>query len=128
MVTKRAASAWEDAPNEPLGRLLQYIETENPGADPLAQDIDALVAKANADAIWKAKGAELLTHLQDAKIQADYRAEMALKQGLEEGRLEGEQRLGLLITKLEKAGRTDDVLSAATDALRRDALYAEFGI
>ena len=86
------------------------------------------MAKANADAIWKAKGAELLTHLQDAKIQADYRAEMALKQGLEEGRLEGEQRLGLLITKLEKAGRTDDVLSAATDALRRDALYAEFGI
>ena len=49
-------------------------------------------------------------------------------EGRKEGRGEGEAKLGTLITRLISLGRTDDIAKAASDAVFRDKLYAEFGM
>ena len=46
----------------------------------------------------------------------------------ERGEQRGEEKLGMLVTKLISLGRTDDVSRAASDKNARVALYAEFGM
>lgn len=46
----------------------------------------------------------------------------------EEGREEGEDKLGQLIGQLPEAGRISDAQRAAADKEARAALYKEFGI
>ena len=46
----------------------------------------------------------------------------------EEGREEGEDKLGQLIGRLPEAGRISDAQRAAADKEARAALYKEFGI
>ena len=52
----------------------------------------------------------------------------ALEDLFEDGRAEGEDKLGKLVAKLIFLGRTDDVSRAASDKNARAALYAEFGM
>ena len=44
----------------------------------------------------------------------------------EQGRAEGQNKLGLLITKLRSMGREDDAFEAAADPVYREKLYQEF--
>ena len=46
----------------------------------------------------------------------------------EEGREEGEARLGALIGALLADGRSEDVAAAVEGKVRREELYAELGI
>ena len=61
----------------------------------------------------------LLTEYNEAKTMEMFK---------EEGREEGENRLGALITKLISLGRTDDIAKAASDPTYRNRLYEEFSI
>ena len=45
-----------------------------------------------------------------------------------EGKIEGENKLGNLISKLMTAGRNDDALKAASDEEARKKFYKEFGM
>lgn len=54
--------------------------------------------------------------------------EELVEEGREEGRLEGERKLKKLIIELSKAGRTEDIVRAATDDAYQDQLFEEFGI
>ncbi len=45
-----------------------------------------------------------------------------------EGRAEGENRLGTLMTKLREMNRTEDAFRAANDPEYRNRLYREFKI
>lgn len=45
-----------------------------------------------------------------------------------EGREEGQNKLGLLITKLRSLGRENDAFEAAADPVYREKLYQEFQI
>ena len=51
-----------------------------------------------------------------------------IKLGKIEGKIEGENKLGNLISKLIAAGRNDDVLKAASDEEARKKFYKEFGM
>ena len=48
--------------------------------------------------------------------------------GRDEGRKEGEERLGMLMSLLLKENRHDDVAKAAADAGFREKLFKEYGI
>ncbi|MBR1561141.1 MAG: Rpn family recombination-promoting nuclease/putative transposase [Clostridia bacterium] len=61
----------------------------------------------------------LLTEYNEAETLAMFK---------EEGRTEGEQKLGILITKLKSLGRIDDAFLAASDPMYRSKLYREFGM
>ena len=61
------------------------------------------------------------------KAFEDERAE-GRAEGITIGKSEGEDKLGILISKLISLGRTDDVSKAASDKSARAALYAEFGM
>lgn len=54
--------------------------------------------------------------------------EDVLREGERKGKLEGEAKLGLLISKLLAASRLDDATAASMDEDRRNQLYKEFGI
>lgn len=54
--------------------------------------------------------------------------EQGRNEGLEQGRAEGERRLVELITRLNQAGRTDEVPRALEDEGCREGLYRELGI
>ena len=51
-----------------------------------------------------------------------------IKLGRIEGKIEGENKLGNLISKLMTAGRNDDALKAASDEEARKKFYKEFGM
>ena len=48
--------------------------------------------------------------------------------GLLMGEARGESRLGNLVNRLMKDGRTDDVIKASTDEEARKQFYREYGI
>ena len=50
------------------------------------------------------------------------------ERGIKIGKIEGENKLGNLISKLIAAGRNDDVLKAASDEEARKKFYKEFGM
>lgn len=54
--------------------------------------------------------------------------ETSEKKGFKKGEVKGEDRLGLLISKLLSLGRNEDAAKAAEDKKYRKKLYAEFGI
>ena len=54
--------------------------------------------------------------------------ELFRKDCLEEGRVEGADRLGRLMSALKEAGRVDDAFKAAEDPVFREKLYKEFCI
>ena len=54
--------------------------------------------------------------------------EMFKNEGREEGRQEGETKLGTLMTKLRELGRVDDAFRAASDPAYREKMYAEFSM
>ena len=45
-----------------------------------------------------------------------------------EGREEGEQRLGALMTKLLSLGKTEDAMKASSDSEYRNRLYKQYGL
>ena len=57
-----------------------------------------------------------------------YNEAETMKRFREEGRKEGEDRLGRLVSLLIMKGRTGDAQKAATDKAARENLYQEFGI
>ncbi len=61
----------------------------------------------------------LLTEYNEAKTMELFK---------EEGRAEGENRLGALISKLMSLGRTDDIAKVVSDPGYRSQLYREFGM
>lgn len=87
------ASAWELLPEGRLRSLLRYVATEKKDGDSLVDDIAAAVARANGSAVWRQKGLDMLTYIEDARIQAELIAEEGyrdgMKRGLEDGRAEG---------------------------------------
>ena len=58
----------------------------------------------------------------------EYDEKKVLEMEREEGRAEGESRLGSLIAQLKNLGRTDDAFRAASDAGYRKQLYQELNI
>ena len=54
--------------------------------------------------------------------------DQSYEKGIQEGRLEGQNILGALTTKLLDAGRTEDLRLAAQDPAYREKLYKEFEI
>ena len=61
-------------------------------------------------------------------LLTEYNETKTMEMFKNEGREEGEKKLGALITKLISLGRTDDVAKAASDPAYRDRLYAEFSM
>ena len=54
--------------------------------------------------------------------------QIGLEEGLKQGEINGESRLGKLITSLINAGRSSDVELAAKDENAREKFYKEFNI
>ena len=54
--------------------------------------------------------------------------EKGLAEGRTEGRAEGADRMASLVSVLLKAGRTEDLQKASSDAAYREQLFKEFGI
>ena len=48
--------------------------------------------------------------------------------GRKEGRAEGEQRMGKLMSKLLSLGKTEEAMKASSDSKVREKLYREYGI
>ena len=65
----------------------------------------------------------LLTEYNEAKTM-----ELFKEEGRMEGRAEGENRLGALISKRMSLGRTDDIAKVIADPGYRGQLYREFGM
>ena len=61
-------------------------------------------------------------------LLTEYNETKTMEMFKNEGREEGENKLGTLITKLISLGRTDDVAKAASDPAYRDRLYSEFSM
>jgi len=72
-------------------------------------------------------GSEVVNMLLE---EYSYEEEVAINRGeaYEEGRAEGERRMGLLMERLYGEGRTDDAKLALRDDHVRERLYAEYGI
>lgn len=58
----------------------------------------------------------------------EYHEAETMKMFREEGRQEGEEKLGRLVSLLILKGRAGDIEKAATDKAARASLYEEFGI
>ena len=124
--------------------MLEYIAVGYIGEDALVRTISESVVRANADAAWRAEGVNMLTYIEDARIQAEIREkrgreeglregfeqgiEQGLEQGLEQGRQEGEKRFQTLMQALYETGRADEAQAAVMDAARREELYRELGV
>ena len=54
--------------------------------------------------------------------------QQGIQQGMEQGTVNGESRMGRLISKLLAVGRNEDAMRASTDADARARLYEELGI
>ena len=57
---------------------------------------------------------------------AAWRFKELFKDEILEAENQGQEKLGLLIAKLIKAGRTDDALRASTDKEYKEHLFTEF--
>ena len=124
----------------PLRSLLKYGAAGEEDGDALVADIAAAVRRANGNAVWRQKGLDMLTYIEDARIQAEliveeglgnaYNSGMeeGLAKGMEQGIEQGMDRLGALVGRLIDAGRLDDAKRASEDADYREALLAEFGL
>lgn len=134
------ASAWEGLGDGPLRSLLKYVATEDEDGDMLVADIASAVARTNGSAVWRQKGLDMLTYIEDARIQAEliveeglgnaYNSGMeeGLTKGIEQGIEQGEDRFGALVARLLEASRIDDVAEASSNPARRNELFQEFGI
>ena len=63
-----------------------------------------------------------------SQVVLEHGEELGIKLGRIEGKIEGENKLGNLISKLMTAGRNDDALKAASDEEAREKFYKEFGM
>ena len=63
-----------------------------------------------------------------SQVVLEHGEERGIKLGRIEGKIEGENKLGNLISKLMTAGRNDDALKAASDEKARKKFYKEFGM
>lgn len=134
------ASAWETLAEGPLRSLLKYVAAGEEDGDALVADIAAAVRRANGNAVWRQKGLDMLTYIEDARIQAEliveeglgnaYNSGMeeGLAKGMEQGIEQGEDRFGALVAQLLEASRIDDVAEASSNPHRRNELFQEFGI
>ena len=61
-------------------------------------------------------------------LLTEYNETRTMEMFRNEGREEGETRLGTLMTKLRELGRVDDAFRAASDPNYREKMYAEFGM
>ncbi len=115
------ASKWSSLEPGPLQRLLQFVDT---GTVPRNDIFLSLISKemdaANADAAWKEEMMPFLTLEEDAKIQA--------RISYEDGRAEGQQRMGALIQRLLADGRIEDLEAAASDPALCSRLCEEYGL
>lgn len=102
----------------------------------LVADIASAVARTNGSAVWRQKGLDMLTYIEDARIQAELIVEEGLgnaynsgmEEGLTKGIEQGEDRFGALVAQLLDASRIDDVAEASSNPARRNELFQEFGI
>lgn len=134
------ASAWETLAEGPLRSLLKYVAAGEEDGDALVADIAAAVRRANGNAVWRQKGLDMLTYVEDARIQAEliveeglgnaYNSGMeeGLAKGMEQGIEQGEDRFGALVAQLLEASRIDDVAETSSNPHRRNELFQEFGI
>ena len=90
------ASAWETLAEGPLRSLLKYVAAGEEDGDALVADIAAAVRRANGNAVWRQKGLDMLTYIEDARIQAELIVEEGLgnayNSGMEEGWRKGWSR------------------------------------
>ncbi len=61
------------------------------------------------------------------RLVEEYGNERA-QEGIKKGRIEGENRLSTLVTKLKELGREDDAFKAAADSDFRNQLYQQYNL
>lgn len=139
------AHAWDTLPEGALRDLLHYTQNGSVGTSSLVQRIEEIVAKANNDRKWVDKVFYCVSTIEEndarrARILERLARKEGLEQGLEEGRERGlaegraegakeaEARYSSLVERLLAAGRLDDLRMAASDDVRRAALFEEFGL
>ena len=61
-------------------------------------------------------------------LLTEYNETRTMEMFKNEGREEGETKLGTLMTKLKELGRVDDAFRAASDPAYREKMYAEFSM
>ncbi|WP_304426782.1 hypothetical protein [uncultured Adlercreutzia sp.] len=109
-------------------RPLQYVRT-GIATDALSREIDGLVSEYNRDRKWVGR---VITFEQDAEMRCRWAADRAREEGIatgiEQGIEQGEDRSSRLAALLAEAGRTDDIVRAASDRAFREALFAELGV
>jgi hypothetical protein len=94
----------------------QLWKIENPGVKEAAKQMQAAMSnQQQRQFIWSRRLAQM-----------DHDSQMASARA--EGRTEGEDRLGQLISKLLSLGRNQDAARAAVDPAYREQLYTELGI
>ena len=75
---------------------------------------------------------EMILSEYDEALHIRSEKEISFEEGAAQGKLEGitqgQERVNLLITRLSKAGRTEDILRSATDPAYQEHLFQEFGI
>ena len=57
-----------------------------------------------------------------------YIDKMVRKEGYDAGYGEGQDKINLLIMKLNEAGRLEDIVKAAGDKVYQESLFEEFGL
>ena len=77
----------------------------------------------------KEVGSDFARRLDERKWRLEYMTLLERDERMwEEGHREGENLFALLVSKLMKEGRSEDVERAATDEAYRKTLYAEYNL
>ena len=91
------------------------------------KDADAMNYNELAERVRYLKEDKSGEHVMVSRVVEQYGDEREAR-GRAEGRAEGADRLGSLMTKLKQLGREDDAFKAAADPTYRDKLFKELGI
>lgn len=92
--------------------LLEYLNNRTVNSE-LTEKLDLEVKRARQNEIWRREYMKTLVHDMDM---------------LQEGREEGEERLGRLVTKLLDMGKNAEIQLVASDAKVREEYYKKYGI
>jgi predicted transposase/invertase (TIGR01784 family) len=107
-----SAEGDKDDVSEEMKAFLRYLTTKEVGSD-FTRRLDERVGTARRHEKWRLEYMTLLE--RDERMW-------------EEGHREGENLFALLVSKLMKEGRSEDVERAATDEAYRKTLYAEYNL
>lgn len=106
------AEAWEDATDEDVRAMLEYVRTGQ-ATNALSREIDELVERYNEDRKWVGR---VMLWEEDTKMRCRQAEERA------------EERFATLIIRLTNEGRPNDILRIAEDRGYREKLFEEFSI